>query len=88
MKIEKIKIYYNILKILYKCSIHFQLNTSTIGDVLPLIKGALASLDKLRLEYEKIYTTGMQFCNILIQELKSRFSYEFNSNVYKVILFK
>jgi hypothetical protein len=88
VKIEKIKIYFKILKILYKCNLHFQSNKSSIADVVPLITGALASLDKLSKEYAKIYVTGMQFCNLLIQQLKIKFSYELSSKVYKVILFK
>ncbi len=84
INIKIVLVYYYILKLLYKLNISIQSNSATIGDLIPLLSTVLLSLEKFQKKFKSIYVVGEQFCNLLIQELKNRFLYELNSNIYKV----
>ena len=76
---DVIDTYISILRPAYQCSLAFQSENSTIGEVMPCIKTLIDTWNKL-----DVKGMAKQFCNILVRCAEKKFEFELNSPIYKV----
>ena len=82
VSIKTIRQYLFILSHLYKVNLVFQTNHCSIGDLIPTILSLIQKLEDIK---PRLSISCQQFISLIIQEVKTRFDYELNSNLYLVI---
>ena len=83
VSIKIINTYLNILKHPYLFNTSLQRNTCSISEVIPTILKVISQIKKIS---TKTTESGKRLCEFLIDEFKIRFKFEFNSDMYKVII--
>ena len=81
VSINVINNYLKILKHPYLFSTSLQRDTCTISEVIPTI---LKLINQIRLMSEKTTQSGKSLCGLLIEQLKIRFEFELESEIYQV----
>lgn len=81
VSLATIKNYVTILIPAYLFNIGLQRHSATFAEVIPSILRAISDWEIIKV---KIFKTGQQLCQCLIDELKTRFDYELNSHLYQV----
>ena len=80
-----INTYLRILKPLYLLNINLQRDNSSIGEIIPVVLNILNKLENIKMT-PIMSTSCRNLCELLINELKRRFDYELNSEIYQVNL--
>ena len=83
VSIDVINSYLKILKPAYLVNIYFQRNTSSIAEVIPAILKLISNWENL-LKKDSVPSSCKIFSKFLIEELKRRFNYELESEIYQV----
>lgn len=78
--LETVELYLQILKPAYDLSISFQNDKSTISDTLPSIYLLINIWETMEVDDDV-----KPLIKLLVENTKTKFSYEMNSNIYKVI---
>ena len=76
---EKIEIYLQILAPVYRVSLGFQKNGTSIADVIPSIRKLQSVWKTMNLS-----PTPKRLCHLLILTTDLKFDHELNSNIYMV----
>ncbi len=79
VSLEDIETYLQILKPAYLVSNGFQKNDCSISTVIPSIQRLICMWSRMELPIEK-----KRLCKLLVITVKTKFSFELNSDVYKV----
>lgn len=77
--IQVIENYMNVLKPVYLCNVGFQSNNAKISNVIPSLLKLIYKLEKLKTSLQ-----GKMLVTLLINEIKEKFNYELNSELYQV----
>jgi hypothetical protein len=75
--------YLKILKPIYLLNIHLQRDNSSIGEIIPAILNIINKLEIIKLT-PKLSSSCNSLCELLREEIKTRFNYELNSEIYQV----
>ena len=86
VSIDVINSYLKILKPGYLVNIYLQRNTSSIAEIIPAISKLINNWENL-LNKENVSSSCKNFCKFLIQEFKTRFNYELESELYQVYFY-
>jgi hypothetical protein len=70
--------YLKILKPIYLLNIHLQRDNSSIGEVIPAILNIINKLEIIKLT-PKLSSSCNSLCELLREEIKTRFNYELNT---------
>jgi len=81
--ISIINTYLKILKPIYLLNIHLQRDNSSIGEIIPAILNIINKLEIIKLT-PKLSSSCNSLCELLREEIKTRFNYELNSEIYQV----
>ncbi len=82
VRLSRIETYFLILQPAYNLNISFQSNNCSIGDVFPAVLSCLEVYEDM--EVSEKTSLGKSLCKLLHNNIKQRFDFEFNSNIYHV----
>jgi hypothetical protein len=84
VSIDFINSYLKILKSAYLVNVYFQRDSSTIAEVIPAVLKLINDWEAI-IKKDNVSSSCKTFCKLLIEELKRRFDYELNSEIYQVL---
>jgi len=76
---SQLEFYLTMLYPLYKFTLFHQRNSANIASTIPTVQALIQKYEKMSVEPKK-----KQFCNSIIQNIKKKFEFELDSNVYAV----
>ncbi len=80
--LSRIETYYLVLQPSYNLNISFQSNNCTIADVVPSVLSCIEAYEEM--EKTECSTYAKSLCSLLAKNIRTRFEFELNSEVYKV----
>ncbi len=80
--LSRIETYYLVLQPTYNLNISFQSNNCTIADVVPFVLSYIEAYEEMEKTGRSLYAKS--WCSLLAKNIKGRFEFELNSEVYKV----
>ena len=84
VSIEFINTYLKILKSAYLVNVYFQRDSSTIAEIIPAVLKLIHDWEAI-IKKDNVSSSSKAFCKLLIEEVKRRFEYELNSEIYQVL---